>query len=305
MKDDTFKIFKEGLVMQTFSTVDIAQHGKLIALGPSSHEDAEANEVGGGLLKQWTDNLISNIKNHTLPSTWSEAVKDEIYNSYGHFLEANPQIVEYNPGGKVSDLAKAIKNGLPAAIPSVKSREKDCYTHTWRAMGNHKNKLQDSSKEVFDEVISDIAFLREVFDSELLWTEVPSDEGSSTDDATQHIDGPIYKLFKNKWSKEPIFLQYLVEYHLYNKWHRCWGPDAEPVDTNTLEREHQTLKGVPFPTMQGAGNVMESLVPVGRGLSLSTSPMAEVPNVTADTWVKAQELIKSGWPNLVMKVALR
>ena len=70
-----------------------------------------------------------------------------------------------------------------------------------------------------------IALLAEVSDPRLLFEPILDEDTSEP--TGLFIDGPLYKLFKNEFADEPVWLSYMEENHLYNKWSRAWGPPGE------------------------------------------------------------------------------
>ena len=80
--DFTFKIMKEQLNTATISTVDNAQHGKLLAFGPSSHEDTEAVSDATHIFTTFFYMVVMGIRNRALPEQWSIALKEAVYREY-------------------------------------------------------------------------------------------------------------------------------------------------------------------------------------------------------------------------------
>ena len=139
---------KEKLALQVWATHDIAQHGKPIAIGPSSHEDEEANENGCTILVTFTNLVLKGIATESLPDAWSANLKALVYKEYGVIFRIHPNLV-MDPGGRMADLAIAIKRGIGNCLPRTNQRSKDCYAHTWRAIfkRDNLNKLKNSSTE--------------------------------------------------------------------------------------------------------------------------------------------------------------
>ena len=76
--DFTFKIMKEQLNTATLSTVDNAQHGKLLAFGPSSHEDTEAVCDATHIFTEFLYSVVMGIRARQLPEQWSIALKESV-----------------------------------------------------------------------------------------------------------------------------------------------------------------------------------------------------------------------------------
>lgn len=120
-----------------------------------------------------------------------------------------------------------------------------------------------------------IALLAEVSDPRLLFEPILDEDTSEP--TGLFIDGPLYKLFKNEFADEPVWLSYMEENHLYNKWSRAWGPPGEVRDTNTLERFNLELKGQQhLNSVDGAVTLIENLTVAGGRISRAQSPLAQV-----------------------------
>lgn len=144
--DFTFKIMKEQLNTATISTVDNAQHGKLLAFGPSSHEDTEAVSDATHIFTQFFYMVVLGIRNRSLPDQWSLALKEAVYRDYGALVDAHPLAVPAVRVGDIalgapqvkvhrglSDLAPAISAGLHKVLDT--NEHTNCWAHTWRASG--------------------------------------------------------------------------------------------------------------------------------------------------------------------------
>ena len=82
LADFTYKIMKEKLAFIAISTVDIQQHNKLTAFGPSSHEDAQAVRSAALFMKTFLDTLVKGIKTSSLPDAWHANVKEAIFKEF-------------------------------------------------------------------------------------------------------------------------------------------------------------------------------------------------------------------------------
>ena len=63
-------MFKEKLSFLTMGTADVRQNGKLIAFGPSTHEDNATLQLAGGYLKDATARLTAAITTGAAPAGW-------------------------------------------------------------------------------------------------------------------------------------------------------------------------------------------------------------------------------------------
>lgn len=300
MHDYTYKILQERLVLATFGTASVAQVGKLIAFGPSSHEDREASETLARFVKAFVDKLVAGIRNRSLPDEWSESLKLSIYAAYTHIVceAAVPALVPKHCG---TDLAKALPIGMMAAIDSI-TDPLDCSVHTWRSvMQQAKSKLDDASQARLDELYLDWCFLADVPPrmTDLLFYEAC--DGTIT-------DGALYTMFYKKWGDaygEDALVSYLREYHMYNKWARGWSAAGTPNNTNTLERMHETLKGQDmFDHAEGMGTVLGAAPLIGHRFSRNLKPLELVPTPDAKSWKKAQDLFGKGYFNLAVKTKI-
>ena len=161
--DFTYKIMKEKLAFLAMSTVDIGQHNKLIAFGPSSHEDKHAVQTATRFVKTFLDTLVANVKAGTLPAAWAPGVKELILKEYAYTVSIATRLV-YTPETFLGDCADALGNGVKAALDSIEV-VKSCYTHVWRAASRNLKKMKDSSDERVNMLFADLAFISET------WTE--------------------------------------------------------------------------------------------------------------------------------------
>lgn len=248
------------------------------------------------MIKTCIDDVVGRIRSGNVPHTWHVHMAPLVYSTYAALVIPAP-IVVYCPASFLSDLAKGLPNGTRRELTSLK-RFKDCYTHTWRAVGCNSNlaKMRPidglTAKEWMDELYSDMSLLACVMIPALLF-----------DDTTNPpTDGPAYKLFKLKWARQPEMLSYLVTHHLYNKWAYCWGLLAEPRSTNAHERLNQTMKSeMYFDTLMAMGPMLVRSCVVGYRISRDMTPLALAPEVDRETWKRAQTLVKQGWDKLGYK----
>jgi hypothetical protein len=113
--------------------------------------------------------------------------------------------------------------------------------------------------------------------------------------------GWILSMFDAKW--RPLvgddIVDYLWNYHLFNRWSHTWSSPGVGSTTNGHERMHLHLKGQDnFNTVEGVGVVVHSMPSIGRNLSMWTDPFVKKPTVTAAVWKNAQALVESGFFNL-------
>lgn len=296
MTDFTYKIFKELLATIVFSTVDIAQHGKLVAWGPSSHEDETNVAAASRFLETFASKLMKNVATGSLSPAWNPALCDAIYAAYRTMLTDSGQHM-YAPKRGVSDLAPALVNGVVRSIPSITTGYwTHCWVHTWRALLNNKSKLKHADH--MDEIMTDMTFLANLPPcfAELLWWE---------DSDGKRRDGAAIVLFKAKWcAKEPDYLEYIERVHLYHHWSRAWGDAGLPNNTNTLERLNRKLKSNEFfDKVEGFGTVVQQMGgTIGVRLSQDEEPMEYVPVVQGAVWKKAQKMHEKGHCKLAFKI---
>ena len=264
------------------STVDIQQHNKLLAFGPSSHEDAQATHAAARIMKAFLDKLVKGIKNSSLPDVWHPNVKEAVFKEYT-FRVSKAQRTEYAPDTFLGDCANALGNGFSYAMPSL-TVVKSCYTHIWRAASNNLKKLNDSSDARVAMFFTDLAFISEVVDRDLrTWS---------------------IHFFKEKWLKlnEQAFVEYLDETFFGRLFSRCDGHAGQARSTNALERLNRHLKSENnFDSVEGAGTVLTRACVVGHRLSRDAPALELVPKPSTLDWKKAQRLVSGGWVNLGFK----
>ena len=323
--DFTFKIMKEQLNTATISTVDNAQHGKLLAFGPSSHEDTEAVSDATHIFTTFFYMVVMGIRNRALPEQWSIALKEAVYREYGALVDAHPLAVPAVSLGDIalgasqvkvhrglSDLAPAIAAGLHKVLDT--NVHTDCWAHTWRAIMAHlKPKM---SEALFNELYTQLAFFNVVpphfKDLLFFFTEAT---GYTDEVMVNHVQrkghaqhGALYRMFDAEWRKkiDGAFVDYLFEYHMLNLWSNAWNEPGEPTTTNAHERMHEFIKSAEhYDTVEGIGTVVHQSLTVGTRLSQWADPFQVVPAVTAHYWKEAQKLVGKGYFNLGFKLTIK
>ena len=323
--DFTFKIMKEQLNTATISTVDNAQHGKLLAFGPSSHEDTEAVSDATHIFTTFFYMVVMGIRNRALPEQWSIALKEAVYREYGALVDAHPLAVPAVSLGDIalgasqvkvhrglSDLAPAISAGLHKVLDT--NVHTDCWAHTWRAIMAHlKPKM---SEALFNELYTQLAFFNVVpphfKDLLFFFTEAT---GYTDEVMVNHVQrkghaqhGALYRMFDAEWRKkiDGALVDYLFEYHMLNLWSNAWNEPGEPTTTNAHERMHEFIKSAEhYDTVEGIGTVVHQSLTVGTRLSQWADPFQQVPAVTAHYWKEAQKLVGKGYFNLGFKLTIK
>ena len=323
--DFTFKIMKEQLNTATLSTVDNAQHGKLLAFGPSSHEDTEAVCDATYIFTEFLYSLVMGIRARQLPEQWSIALKESVYREYGALVDAHPlaipavrtgDIALGQPRVKVhrglSDLAPAIAAGLHKVLNT--DVHSDCWAHTWRAIMPYvKSKMTEAQ---FNDLYTQLAFFNVVppHFKDLLFV-MNAHEEDAGDEVMVNLSarkqvaswGALYRMFDEEWRKriDPALVDYLFQHHMLNLWSNAWNEPGEPTTTNAHERMHEFLKAAEhYDTVEGIGTVIHQSLTVGTRLSQWADPFQVVPAVTAHYWKEAQKLVGKGYFNLGFKVTL-
>ena len=242
------------------------------------------------------------MRNRALPSHWSEALKVDIYNKYATVVD-RAMYPAYIPKHCVTDLAKALPHGMSAAVPSI-IEPLDCSVHTWRAIVQQaKKKMKFPSDERLDELYLDWTFMADVPPgmTDLLFY-MNDDDGSI-------VDGAFYTLFYKKWGDkygETELVDYMVRYHMHNKWARGWSKAGVPPNTNTLERMHETLKSQDmYDHAEGMANVLSAAPLIGHRFSRNMDPLEIVPVPDARTWKMGQVLHTKGYCHLGLKATLK
>ena len=291
--DVTFKIFKErGLDMMTFMSQDMAQIGKLFAMGPTTHQDTEAFTEAGDILAPFVNKLVNAIATGALPGEWTEEVKTAIYAAYTVAVQSVPAAErDLAPAALMSDEANAINDGLASSKLGVGVEvKKTDWPHVTRAVlkwvRSRDSGMINSSDARITELLTDLAFIHEIFEPRL----------------RVHA----LRMFTEKWDgkyAEHALYNYLNGQHLGRFFSRCDGPAGEATDDCALECFHRILKSEGgFDTVEGMGTVVTRMNQVGRRISRDITPCVEAPPVLAKTWKKAQELLGKGWANLAFRM---
>ena len=238
--DATYKIFKEGLSMITCNVADVACIGKLNAFGPTSHEDTRAYHDASNMVYDFVTVLVDGIRNCTLPEMWSHALRTQVYDAYSvAVLNAPAEKLALRMGASISDCDDAIRNGMMTSKLQPEMHKND-YPHITRGVHKNLNKLKNSSDDAVEELFTDLAFLHECYDIDLL--------------EHQKI------MFRAKlYAKgEGIFLAYLEKEYLSRNFSRCHGVAGDRTDDCSLEQTHRWMKSEEgFANVGGAHTVMD------------------------------------------------
>ena len=248
--DVTFTIFKEmGLDMMTFMSQDIAQNGKPFCFGPTTHQDTEQFTAAGNIMADFVNGLVLRISDDTLPGEWTLPVRQAIMKEYSVAVQLVPKEQRaLAPEALVSDEANAINDGMALSKLGVNVKvKKTDYPHIIRAVlkwiKSRDTGMKDTTEERITELLTDIAFIHEVFEPNLL----------------VHV---LVK-FKEKWHDtygERNLYNYLHMQHLKRSFSRCHGPPGEATDTCALECFHRVLKSEGgFDTVEGLGTVISRM----------------------------------------------
>jgi hypothetical protein len=226
--DITFKIFAElGLDMMTVNVQDIACRGKLTCFGPTTHADEFQFKLLGNMLSSTLTLLALGIKTHSLPEEWAFAVRELLYDTYTVKLSflTDDDLTCFTMPRLCADDALAIPNGLKTSDLDIKFNKTD-WPHLYRAIYDNRHKLIDSSDERVSELMMDITFIHESYDTDL---------------RDMQVDKTTAKWLKRG---EHELVQYLVDTKFNRRFSRCDGEPGEQTDTCSLEAFHgKTLKG--------------------------------------------------------------
>ena len=124
--DFTYKVVQERIPCFTITTHDIAQHGKLLSFGLSTHETGDAAGRAQTITKKWTNFVLGGILSETLPEVWSAAFKALLYKSYKGTIHGTSGV--WDPKAGLGDCAPAIEIGTRAAHPGL-LQFKHCNSH--------------------------------------------------------------------------------------------------------------------------------------------------------------------------------
>jgi len=303
LSDYTYKFFREKLSMMTIAVADIAQHGKLIAFGPSSHEDAPMTKKAGEWIYEHGNWLVEHIAKKELPEVWSPTLVNAVYEMYITKLDniraRSPQGVLplYTFGSVGTDCAQAISNGFIASplIRSVAQLVEDprgkievttrriCWVHIIRTcIPTAASKLLDPSKE----------------NANLLYEHLALISCCTVSKLKLHM----LRWFRKEWAINKLTMTYLENHVLKYPFSRCDGCVGDPNNTNIIERKHLDLQSENyFNTVEGAGTVCLRMPRLGERVFRNTSCMALVPEVSLKSWKKAQKMVSQGWENMGFK----
>ena len=290
--DITFKIFKEaGLDMMTFNVQDVACHGKTVAFGPTTHQDAPQFKAGGTIIHSFVTLLMQGVASRSLPNAWSTAVKNLIYERYAVKIDdycerLHPgQLPTYDPADVCADDDMAIPNGLRASPLGI-MRNKTDWPHLSRAIYDNRHKLKNQSQDRIDLLMEHMGFLHESYDIDLL----------------EHQK----RLTLAKWRgwNEDAIASYLESTKFNRRFSRCHSVPGVATDTCSLEAFHgKTLKAMGgFESLEGLGTGMEHSITVMSRVSRDMGPLALVPPPKQKVWQAAQKLVARGWQNLGLKL---
>jgi hypothetical protein len=224
--EHTFKVLKEGISMMVFSVADIAQHGHVLAFGPSTHEDQRAVAMGTGFVKKFLELLLSSIKTNSFPATWSPLLCKDIMDTYGSRVHETKVVWEPRMG--LADCADGILIGASQTLTSMQTLL-SCWAHIWRfVMKKCTTIMINTTQTKVDKLFEALSFIHEV----------PYIEGVDM----SLIKAQLIFRFKEAWAKEPDLVKYLEAEVFKRKFSKCDSQPGKPGNTNTLERFNLEFK---------------------------------------------------------------
>ena len=289
MIDFTFKVLKEGISMMVFSVADIAQHGHVLAFGPSTHEDQRAVAMATGFVKNFIELLLRSINTNLFPASWSPLLCKEIMDTYGSRVHKTKVVWEPRMG--LADCADGILIGASQTLRSMQTLL-SCWAHIWRfVMKKCTTIMIDTTQTKVDKLFEALSFIHEV----------PYIEGVDM----SLIKAQLIFHFKEAWAEEPDLVKYLEAEVFRRKFSKCDSQPGKPGNTNTLERFNLEFKGANyFSSTEGLATYLVRTLTIGPRISRDSKPWVEAPPIPAKDWIAAQKLVVKGWQNLGYKVTM-